>query len=61
MPFEQTVVRMPVGIHRRVTVVKLAMEQETNRQVTYGEVIGYLVTHWETVQGLAASVREASR
>lgn len=59
MAFEQRVIRIDLATHKRMTVVKKAMEAEKNRQVTYAEAVEYLVTYWENAPRLAA--QEAGR
>jgi hypothetical protein len=61
MAWDQATMKITPPTYARVTVVKLAMEQEKKRQVTYSEVIDYLVTHWETMDQLTAGIREAGR
>lgn len=59
MAFEQRVMKVNPATYDRVTLVKLAMEKEKQRQVTYAEVLDYLVNHWETLDRIAYDIRTA--
>lgn len=61
MAWDQAVMKISPPVFARVTAVKQAMEEEKKRQVTYSEVIDYLVTHWETMDQLTTGIREAGR
>jgi hypothetical protein len=54
-PFDQRVIKIGPAVYDKVTTVKLALEAEKQRQVTYGETIEYLVTFWESTAHLTAA------
>ena len=52
MAFEQT--RLVIGLteHRQLTIIRDEMARQKNRQVTYSEAIGMLVTAWLAEHGI---------
>lgn len=51
-PFDQRVIKVGPAVYDKVGAVKMALEQEKQRQVTLAEAVEYLVTYWETTAGL---------
>jgi hypothetical protein len=58
MPFEQRTMKISPATYDRVTTVKLAMEREKKRSVSYSETVDYLADHWETLDQIAADARK---